>query len=73
MGTVTSMGGEGLHLGEGRADVGLEDGTDLAKVPVSEDEAGVAVSAHLKIGAGGVGVLLVLAADALGHHGFLVH
>ena len=57
LGTMTLMGGDNPHLGGGQADVGLEDGADLAKVAIGEDEAGVAATAHvthLKIGTGEV-------------------
>ena len=45
---MTSMGGNSPNLGRVWADVGLEDGTDLAKVAVGENEADVAAAARLK-------------------------
>ena len=48
------MGGEGLHLGGGRAYVWLEDDADLTEVAVGKDETNVAAAARLKLGVGGV-------------------
>ena len=67
------MGGDGPHLGRGRADVGIEDGADLAKAAVGEDEANIAAAEFFEMGAGGVRVILDIAEDALAYNGVLVH